>query len=113
MISASFLPPGLVMALCLAVSTSAVAQDQATMPQTKGMQNMDPALHEKWAKEEPQDPYKHCTPNARKAAQQDKHPMPQTKGMQGMDPKAHTVDCPQELGISDGPNAPPKHVHKQ
>ena len=84
--------------------------DKAPMPQTKGMQNMDPALHDKWAKEGPQDPYKDCTPNAAKAAQQAKHPMPETKGMKGMDPKAHTVDCP-EAPVAKADK--PRHVHKQ
>ena len=84
--------------------------EKAPMPQTKGMQGMDPALHDKWAKEGPQDPYKDCTPNPEKAAQQAKHPMPQTKGMQGMDPKAHTVDCP-EAPVAKADK--PRHVHKQ
>jgi hypothetical protein len=70
---------------------------------------MDPALHDKWAKEDKQDPYKDCTPNAQAAAQQAEHPMPQTKGMQGMDPKAHTVDCPEAVVEKSDK---PKHVHK-
>jgi len=88
------------------------AEDQAAkapMPQTKGMQGMDPQLHDQWAKEGNQDPYKDCTPNAKAAAQQAKHPMPQTKGMQGMDPKAHTVDCPEPAIVKTDA---PKHVHK-
>lgn len=84
------------LAMGLLAAGTAVAGEagKAPMPQTRGMQNMDPALHDKWAKEGPQDPYKDCVPNAAKAAQQAKHPMPETKGMKGMDPKAHTVDCP-------------------
>lgn len=84
------------------------AEDKAApMPETRGMQGMDPALHDQWAKEGQQDPYKDCTPNGKAAAQQAKHPMPQTKGMQGMDPKAHVVDCPQPAAAPA-----PQHVHK-
>jgi len=83
--------------------------EKAPMPQTKGMQGMDPKLHDKWDKEGKQDPYKDCTPNAEKAAQQAKHPMPDTKGMKNMDPKLHTVDCPEPvIEKSDKP----KHIHR-
>ena len=102
-------------AIVLAASLSAAtgwAGDQAEkapMPQTKGMQGMDPALHDQWEKEGKQDPYHDCKPNEKAAARQAKHPMPQTKGMQGMDPKAHEVDCPEAvIQKSDQP----KHVHK-
>lgn len=100
---------GLALALCLTAPMGVMAEDKAPMPQTKGMQGMDPALHEKWEKEGKQDPYKDCKPNAEKAAHQAKHPMPDTKGMKDMDPKAHEVDCPEAVV---NPNAKPKHVHK-
>lgn len=96
----------LVLVLAL-VAAPAFSGDKAPMPQTKGMQGMDPALHDKWAKES-QDPYKDCTPNAEAAAIQAKHPMPETKGMKGMDPKAHTMDCPEGYVRT----AKPAHVHK-
>src|SRR5689334_8382899 len=81
------------LALLLLVGTAPLwaGDDKAPMPQTKGMQGMDPALHDQWAKDGKQDPYKDCKPNAAAAAQQAAHGMPDTKGMKGMDPKAHTV----------------------
>jgi hypothetical protein len=86
------------------VVAPAMSTDKAPMPQTKGMQGMDPKQHDQAAK----DPYEGCVPNPDKAAQQAEHPMPDTKGMKGMDPKAHTVDCP------DGhvPAEKPAHTHK-
>lgn len=102
----------LVLVLCLAAPAAATAEDQAPMPETRGMQGMDPALHDKWAKEGKQDPYKDCTPNAEKAAAAKAHPMPETKGMKGMDPKAHEVDCPKAPVATTDPKAPPKHEHK-
>ena len=98
----------LAMGLLAAGTAGAGEADKAPMPQTRGMQNMDPALHDQWAKEGPQDPYKDCTPNAEKAARQARHPMPDTRGMKGMDPKAHTVDCPEGYVRT----AKPAHVHK-
>lgn len=86
------------------VITPALSTDKAPMPQTKGMQGMDPKLHDQPAK----DPYEGCVPNAEKTAQQKDHPMPETRGMKGMDPKAHTVDCP--AGYIRKDNA--QHVHK-
>ena len=96
------------MAACLALAaalvvTPALSGDKAPMPQTRGMQGMDPSIHDEKAK----DPLAGCTPNAEKAAQQAAHPMPETKGMKGMDPKAHTVDCPE----TPAPAAP-AHQHK-
>lgn len=99
-------------ALALAAASSTLAEEKAPMPQTKGMQGMDPAAHERWAKEGEADPYKDCAPNGEKTAQQKEHPMPQTKGMQGMDPKAHTVDCPEPKVAKPDRSKPPKHVHK-
>jgi len=93
------------LALALAlVAAPALSEDKAPMPQTKGMQGMDPALHDQAAK----DPYEGCVPDKDKAAKQAEHPMPETKGMQGMDPKAHTVNCP----AGYVPRAQPAHVHK-
>ncbi|MFA5940947.1 MAG: hypothetical protein WC809_16450 [Sinimarinibacterium sp.] len=103
---------GFALALILAATTGAMAEDKAPMPETRGMKDMDPALHDKWDKEGKQDPYKDCTPNAEKAAQQAEHPMPETRGMAGMDPKAHEVDCPEPVIATPDPNAPPKHIHK-
>ena len=93
----------LALAVALAVAP-ALSADKAPMPQTRGMQGMDPKLHDQPA----QDPYADCVPNAAKAAQQAAHPMPQTRGMQGMDPKAHTVDCPTGT-VAKGTQV---HVHK-
>jgi hypothetical protein len=93
------------LALALAlVAAPALSDDKAPMPQTKGMQGMDPKLHDQAAK----DPYEGCVPNKDKAAQQASHPMPDTKGMKDMDPKAHTMDCPEGYV----PPAKPAHVHK-
>lgn len=103
---------GLALALAFTIPTGAMAEDKAPMPETRGMKDMDPALHDKWAKEGQPDPYKDCTPNPDKAAQQAEHPMPETRGMKNMDPKAHTVDCPEAAAPAVDPNAPPKHVHK-
>jgi hypothetical protein len=77
-------------ALFTLVAAPATADEKAPMPQTRGMQGMDPKLHDQPAT----DPYAGCVPNPDKAAQQAAHPMPETRGMKGMDPKAHTVDCP-------------------
>jgi hypothetical protein len=94
--------------LMLALASSLVApawsEDKAPMPQTRGMQGMDPALHDQAAKE----PYEGCVPSAEKAAQQERHPMPETRGMKGMDPKAHEVDCPAGYVRREQP----AHVHK-
>ena len=97
------LAANLVLAVSLVV-TPALSQDKAPMPQTKGMQGMDPKLHDQAAK----DPYEGCVPNPDKAAQQAKHPMPDTKGMKDMDPKAHAVDCP----AGYVPREKAAHVHK-
>jgi hypothetical protein len=86
------------------VIAPAVSADKAPMPQTKGMQGMDPQLHDQAAK----DPYEGCVPNPANAAGQARHPMPQTRGMQGMDPKAHTMDCPEGYVAKEQP----AHVHK-
>ena len=75
------------------------------MPQTRGMQGMDPALHDQAAK----DPYAGCVRQEDAAAHQQVHPMPQTKGMQGMDPKAHEMQCPK--GYAPAPATGP-HIHK-
>lgn len=103
-----------VVLLTLAVGSpiAGIAEEKAPMPQTRGMQGMDPAAHERWAKEGEQDRYKDCTPNAEKAAHAKRHPMPDTKGMRGMDPKAHEVDCPEPEVSKQDPSKPPKHVHK-
>lgn len=112
MIRISFTAASIVLALAVTAPTSVMADDKAPMPQTRGMQGMDPSLHDQWAKEGKQDPYKDCTPSSEKAAQMKEHPMPETKGMKGMDPKTHEVDCPEAPAAAVDPNAPPKHVHK-
>jgi hypothetical protein len=96
------------LALLASIAATAVvaADDKAPMPQTRGMQGMDPRDHDKPAK----DAYADCTPNAEKVANQAQHPMPDTKGMHGMDPKAHTVDCPP--AATDAKKDEAKHVHK-
>lgn len=86
------------------VVAPALSQEKSPMPQTKGMQGMDPKLHDQAAK----DPHADCIPTPDKSAQQARHPMPDTKGMKGMDPKAHTVDCPSGYV----PREQPAHVHK-
>lgn len=91
--------------MLLAGAPTALADDKAPMPQTKGMRGMDPKLHDQKAK----DPLEGCVPNPDKAAQQAKHPMPDTKGMKDMDPKAHEVDCPQGYVRK---TEQPAHVHK-
>ena len=92
-------------ALFALAAVPATADEKAPMPQTRGMQGMDPRLHDEPAK----DPYEGCVPNADKAAQQAAHPMPETRGMKGMDPKAHTVDCPAGYVAKDATQV---HVHK-
>ena len=99
------LVPALLMLALAAAPMSAIADDKAPMPQTKGMQGMDPKLHDQAAK----DPHEGCVPNPDKSAKQAEHPMPETKGMQGMDPKAHEMDCPPGQ-VRKTDNA--KHVHK-
>ena len=93
----------LVFAAALA-ATPALSRDKAPMPQTRGMQGMDPKLHDQAAK----DPYEGCVPNPDKAALQAEHPMPETRGMKGMDAKAHTVDCPAGYVAREKP----AHGHK-
>jgi hypothetical protein len=106
-----FLPAAMLMLAIAAVPLSAIGDDKAPMPDTKGMKGMDPALHDKWAKEGKQDPNKDCTPNAEKVAVMKEHPMPDTKGMKGMDPKAHEMDCPEPEITKPDPNKP-QHIHK-
>jgi hypothetical protein len=94
----------LVLAASLSAGAWAAEPEKAPMPQTKGMQGMDPALHDRPAEKR----YEDCKPNPKKAAQQAAHPMPQTKGMQGMDPKMHEVDCPEPTDE----RVKPAHVHR-
>lgn len=108
----SFAAVGLVLALGLATPLSASAEEPAPMPQTRGMQGMDPKLHDQWKSEGQSDPYAKCRKNADKAAQMAEHPMPQTRGMQGMDPKAHEYDCPEAPAPAEDDKAPPRHMHK-
>jgi hypothetical protein len=96
--------PIVLLAAALGAAVPAFADDKAPMPQTRGMQGMDPKLHDQAAK----DPYEGCVLNAEKAAQQAKAPMPDTKGMKGMDPKAHVMDCPEGYARKEKP----AHVHK-
>ena len=81
------------LALCLAISLvgCATADETAPMAQTRGMQGMDPKLHDA-----AHAPTVTCTPKSSAAsmahAPKD-HPMPDTKGMHGMDPALHMQDC--------------------
>lgn len=99
------LAPAMLMLALAAAPLSAIGDDKAPMPQTKGMQGMDPKQHDQAAK----DPYEGCVPNPDKAAQQAAHPMPDTKGMKDMDPKAHTMDCPAGYVRKTDKT---RHVHK-
>ena len=81
------------LALCLAVSMvgCATPDEKPPMPQTRGMQGMDPKLHD-----EANAPTVTCTPKASAAGMAhapEDHPMPDTKGMHGMDPALHMHDC--------------------
>lgn len=100
-----FLTAALLMLVLVTAPLSAIGDDKAPMPQTKGMLGMDPKQHDQPAK----DPYEGCIPNPEKAAQQAQHPMPETKGMKDMDPKAHEMDCPE--GYVRKPD-PGTHIHK-
>ena len=96
-------------AACLAIAGGVAAADEKPpMPQTRGMQGMDPKLHDPASK-----PTITCGP---KRGTEDmahapkNHPMPQTRGMQGMDPAQHMLDC------ESSDKAPPfersPHQHK-
>ncbi|MFA5941949.1 MAG: hypothetical protein WC809_21575 [Sinimarinibacterium sp.] len=96
-------------AMCWAVTGAVSAADDATtMPQTRGMQGMDPKFHDPANK-----PTVNCTPKAgmeHMAHAPEGHPMPETKGMKGMDPAQHMEDC-----VSSDALSPPKsgqHQHK-
>lgn len=79
-------------ACCLALSGLALAaDDKAPMPQTRGMQGMDPKFHDQTAK-----PAADCVPKAgseHMAHAPKDHPMPGTKGMKDMSPEQHMRDC--------------------
>lgn len=96
-------------ATCLAVSSLAFAADeQAPMPQTRGMQGMDPKAHDP-----ANQPTVTCAPKpgTEEMAHAPKdHPMPDTKGMHGMDPSQHMVDC--ESSDKAPPVKPGPHQHK-
>lgn len=97
---------GLILASLAALPVSSMADDKAPMPQTRGMQGMDPKLHDQPAK----DPYEGCTPKKQGATTD--AGMPQTRGMKDMDPKAHEVTCPEEPVDPDSAVSKQKHVHK-
>lgn len=92
-------------ALCMAATSLLSAADDKTapMPQTRGMQGMDPKFHDP-----ANQPTITCVPKAGTegmAHAPKDHPMPGTRGMQGMDPAQHMQDCessdkapPVELG---------------
>ncbi len=96
-------------AVCLALTgLVARAEDKPPMPQTRGMQGMDPKLHDPANK-----PTVTCTPKAgtEKMTHEPKdHPMPGTRGMQGMDPAQHMQDC--ESSDKAPPFERPIHQHK-
>lgn len=98
-----------VAAICIAVSSGIVfAGDPAPMPETRGMQGMDPKLHDPASR-----PTVTCHPKAGTEgmdhAPKD-HPMPQTKGMQGMDPAQHMEDC--ESSDKAAPVTTGPHQHR-
>jgi hypothetical protein len=96
--------------ICLAFASLAYAADdgKAPMPQTRGMQGMDPKFHDPANK-----PTITCTPKpgteGMAHAPKD-HPMPDTRGMKGMDPKQHMQDC--VSSDEAAPVTPPIHQHK-
>lgn len=96
-------------AVLLAVSSLAsAADDKAPMPQTRGMQGMDPKLHDPANK-----PTVTCAPKAgteHMAHAPKDHPMPDTKGMKGMDPAQHMQDC--ESSDKPAPVEVGPHEHK-
>ncbi len=93
----------------LALGACTNTADRAPMPQTRGMHDMDPALHEEWATQDEHDLYKDCVTNEAAAAHQNQHPMADTRGMKGMDSKAHVMDCPEGYIAKADPSV---HVHK-
>ncbi len=95
--------------VCLAVTGLASAvEDKAPMPQTRGMQGMDPAVHDPAAK-----PAMNCMPKPGSEkmdhAAKD-HPMPDTRGMHGMDPAEHMQDCKNPNQTEPAEQGP--HQHK-
>lgn len=100
---------GSILALALAASLPLAVladEEKAPMPQTRGMQGMDPSMHEQQAK----DPYEGCM--HRKSGATTKDGMPDTRGMKGMDPKAHEMDCPHAADKGAATVKKQKHVHK-
>jgi hypothetical protein len=95
-------------ATCFAVSGLVLAGDLPPMPQTRGMQGMDPKLHDPANK-----PTITCTPKPGTETMDHApadHPMPQTRGMQGMDPAQHMSDCESSDKAPPVPKNP--HVHR-
>lgn len=97
---------GLVLGCLGSLAFSSMAADKGPMPQTRGMQGMDPKLHDQPAK----DPYEGCTPK-RHGATTDAG-MPQTRGMKDMDPRAHEVVCPEAPVNTDSGVPKQRHVHR-
>lgn len=95
------------MALALSAALPAGAEEgKAPMPQTRGMQGMDPSMHDRPAEKAQKD----CKPSSENQAEMKKHPMPETRGMQGMDPKSHEMECLEEQTAK--PDGKPQHRHK-
>lgn len=96
-------------AVCLSIAgVVSAADDKPPMPQTRGMQGMDPKFHDPANK-----PTITCTPKpGAEAMTHDAkdHPMPDTRGMKGMDPAQHMKDC--ESSDKAPPVELPAHQHK-
>lgn len=96
-------------ALLIAMAgASAMAADKVPMPQTRGMQGMDPKAHDPANK-----PTVTCTPKAGTegmAHSAKDHPMADTKGMKGMDPAQHMQNC--ESSDKPAPVELGPHQHK-
>lgn len=97
-------------AACLALAGLVQAAEQpAPMPQTRGMQGMDPKMHDPANKSTTT-----CTPKAGSETMMHDpkdHPMPDTRGMKGMDPAMHMEDC-HSSDTSPEPKTGP-HQHKE
>lgn len=88
-------------------NVAATAAD-APMPQTRGMQGMDPKMHDPANR-----PTVTCKPKPGTEAMQHSgkdHSMPDTRGMKGMDPAMHMQDC--ESSDQPAPVEKPVHQHK-
>ena len=95
-------------AACMTLTGLVYAADEAApMPQTRGMQGMDPKIHDPANK-----PTVTCKPKAGTEAMTHDakdHPMPDTRGMKGMDPAIHMEDCESSDALPEPKTGPHKH----